>query len=177
MPFSHLVYATSPLVAVLVVYRPFITRLDCMRYILFCTVAVIITLLLFLSSLSVISSEGLMRQHHISVNLNNNTIRTASSRAIINSSFNQWETPASTILTLYKSYHYNQSSRTTATLITLLEDVSLLALTAATSISFSGIISRWDFPILHVKPQEHIFYDFLYRHVSSVAFILMGSYR
>ena len=171
---SHLVYAISALVAGLVVYRPFITRLDCMRYIFFCTAAVVITLLLFLSSLSVISSEELMQQH-ISTNLNDNAIMTTS-RALINNSFNQWETPASTISTLYNSYQYNQNT-TTTTLITLLKDVSLLALTAATSISFSGLISRWDFPILHVKPQEHIFYECLYRHVSSVAFILMGSYR
>ncbi|KAG2223247.1 hypothetical protein INT45_006128 [Circinella minor] len=166
----NLVYALSALVAALVVYRPFITRLDCMRYIFFCTAAAAVTLFLFVSSLSLTSPEESLQQH---IHTHNNI--TTANRVLSSSTFSQWKTPASTLsILVYNSYYYNQNI--TTLLITLWKDASLLALIAATSISFFGIISRWDFPILHVKPQEHIFYDFLYRHVSSVSLILLGSY-
>ena len=152
---SQLAYALAAFVATFVVYRPFITRLDRMRYIFLCLGAFIAVLLLSISVTENLSPKSysnvteLLFNHYIG-----NTVEAK-------------ETVSNSTL-MYTSYNDNTN---------ILKDATLLGLLAAISISFCGLLSRWNFPILYVKPEEPALFGFLHRHVSSVAIILLGTYR
>lgn len=145
---TQLVYALIAFMISLVLYRPFATRLDHVRYTTFCLLAFVAPM----------SSQLLYTAPFYGIDISdhysNYTIDQFSSTGVLGTT--QYHN--------HESHHLFQNG--------LLQDSMILALLTGTTITICGILSRWDFPILYVKPESHYMIDIAYRHVPSICLVI-----
>ncbi|KAI8393658.1 uncharacterized protein BYT42DRAFT_524846 [Radiomyces spectabilis] len=136
-----------------VLYRPFITRLDRVKYYVFSTIAFFTPWILSVSSLA-------DEKYYTA----NNTV-TADYRLHWSSHYR----PVQSTMNHQQQQSYSQSY--------LFIDATVLALGAAMAVSILGLLTRWHFAILFVNPRANSFTSILIRHGISMALVLFGIVR
>jgi hypothetical protein len=145
---THTYYACSALLLVLSIYRPFITKLDRVKYLLFGTIAFMLPF------------AALLENEKINIEANTvNKNNTLSALSLYMSPNMTW---------IVNSQNYSEI---------ILSDALVLALLTAITITLCGLLSRWQFSILFVQPKSNVYISGFTRYGVSTALGCLGLLR
>lgn len=144
---TYIYYASTAALIFFAIYRPFITKLDTVKYI-------------------VLGGVSFMIPYIITYNNKILTMTTETTSQSINaSSTMHLFSPVTTNTT----FDHNN--------IYALMDATVYFLISIFTVSITGLLTRWQFPITFIKPKANVYISGLIRHGISTLFVLLAILR
>lgn len=157
---SSIYYASTAVLILFSIYRPFITKLDLIKYVLLGFIS-------FLTPFIITYNNKLIMMTTATILDNTEKTFTNITSTIMYSTINN----ASTTKNAAALLNYNNDNKC------LYINAILYLLISAFTVSVTGLFTRWHFPILFIKPNSNIYINGLTRHGVSTLFVILAILR